>query len=102
MWQVLGDTSRPVLGSHLKTLLDNAMKYQKELGDDFVSVEHFMLAFLSDKRFGQQLLKNLQLGQKELKEAILAVRGNQKVTDQSKNYLTKYHLVNWMYFFFIW
>ncbi|KAJ8634820.1 hypothetical protein MRB53_009087 [Persea americana] len=79
--KVLGDTSRPVLGSHLKTLLDNAMKYQKELGDDFVSVEHFMLAFLSDKRFGQQLLENLQLGQKELKEAILAVRGNQKVTD---------------------
>eukprot|EP00268_Persea_americana_P008182 TRINITY_DN13146_c0_g1_i8.p1 TRINITY_DN13146_c0_g1~~TRINITY_DN13146_c0_g1_i8.p1 ORF type:complete len:164 (+),score=41.12 TRINITY_DN13146_c0_g1_i8:888-1379(+) len=72
--KVLGDTSRPVLGSHLKTLLDNAMKYQKELGDDFVSVEHFMLAFLSDKRFGQQLLENLQLGQKELKEAILAIQ----------------------------
>lgn len=102
MWQVLGDTSHPVMGSHLKTLLDNARKYQKELGDDFVSVEHFMLAFLPDKRFGQQLLKNLQLGEKELKETILAVRGNQKVTDQSKNYLTEYHLVNWMYFFFIW
>ncbi|RWR75470.1 chaperone protein ClpB3, mitochondrial [Cinnamomum micranthum f. kanehirae] len=80
--KVLGDISRPVMGSHLKTLLDNARKYQKELGDDFVSVEHFMLTFRSDKRFGQQLLKNLQLGEKELKEAILALRGNQKVTDQ--------------------
>ncbi|KAK1322804.1 hypothetical protein QJS10_CPA02g01262 [Acorus calamus] len=52
-------------------------------GDSFVSVEHLVLAFLSDKRFGQQLFKNLQLGDKELRESVLAVRGNQRVTDQN-------------------
>ncbi|XP_042488587.1 chaperone protein ClpB3, mitochondrial-like [Macadamia integrifolia] len=84
--KVVGDTSGPIMGSHLQSLLDNARKHKKELGDDFLSVEHLLLAFLNDKRFGQQLLKNLQLGEKELKDAVQAVRGNQRVTDQSINH----------------
>lgn len=64
--------------------MDNARKHKKEMGDDFLSVEHFVLAFHSDNRFGQQLFKNLQLSEKDLKDAVQAVRGNQRVTDQSK------------------
>ncbi|KVH95103.1 AAA+ ATPase domain-containing protein [Cynara cardunculus var. scolymus] len=79
----VSDTSRPVLGSHLSSLLDNARKYKKEMGDDFVSVEHFILAFPSDKRFGKQLFTNLQLSEQTLKDAVQAVRGSQKVTDQN-------------------
>ncbi|KAK9149817.1 hypothetical protein Scep_008574 [Stephania cephalantha] len=81
--KVGGDTSGPMMGTHLVALIDNAKKYKKEFGDDFLSVEHFLLALSSDKRFGQQLFKNLQLGEKQLKEAIHAVRGNQRVTDQN-------------------
>ncbi|KAK9101797.1 hypothetical protein Sjap_019051 [Stephania japonica] len=81
--KVGGDTSGPIMGTHLVALMDNAKKYKKEFRDDFLSVEHFLLAFSSDKRFGQQLFKNLQLGEKQLKEAIHAVRGNQRVTDQN-------------------
>ncbi|KAF9613332.1 hypothetical protein IFM89_007061 [Coptis chinensis] len=81
--KVEGDTSGPRIGSHLQSLLDNARRLKKEFGDDYLSVEHLVLAFTSDKRFGQQLLKTLQLGEKELKEAIQAVRGNQRVTDQN-------------------
>lgn len=76
------------MGSYLGSLLNNARKHKKDMGDDYLSVEHLMLAFPSDKRFGQKLLKDLQLGEKELKDAVMAVRGNQKVTDQSKNYLS--------------
>ena len=67
----------------MSSLLDNAKKHKKDLGDEFLSVEHLLLAFYSDKRFGEQLFKNLHLSQKELKDSILAVRGNQRVTDQS-------------------
>ncbi|XP_020100198.1 chaperone protein ClpB3, mitochondrial isoform X1 [Ananas comosus] len=81
--KIVGDTSGPIVGSSLVTILENAKKYRKEFGDDFVSVEHLLLAFTSDKRFGQQLLKKLQLGEKELKEAVSAVRGSQRVTDQN-------------------
>ena len=51
----------------------------------YVSVEHLLLAFHSDKRFGQQLFKNLQLSEKALKDAVQAVRGSQRVTDQRTN-----------------
>ncbi|XP_071701624.1 chaperone protein ClpB4, mitochondrial [Rutidosis leptorrhynchoides] len=79
----VSDTSYPVLGSNLSTLLENARKHKKEMGDDFVSVEHLVLAFHSDKRFGKQLFTKLQLTEKSLKDAVQAVRGNQKVTDQN-------------------
>ncbi|GKB33209.1 chaperone protein ClpB4, mitochondrial [Tanacetum coccineum] len=80
---MVSDTSNPVLGTNLCTLLDNARKYKKEMGDDFVSVEHLLLALFKDTRFGKQLFSNLQLTEKSLKDAVDAVRGNQKVTDQN-------------------
>lgn len=87
---MVGDTSGPIIGSHIKNLLDNARKYKKEAGDDFVSVEHLVLAFNADKRFGQKLYDDIQLSEKKLKEAIHAVRGNQRVTDQSMNSIHLY------------
>ena len=81
--QVTGTTSGPLIGSHLSGLLDYARRHKKEMGDDFVSVEHLVLAFQSDTRFGQQLFKNLQLSDKDLKDAVKYVRGNHRVTDQS-------------------
>ncbi|KAF5743358.1 chaperone protein ClpB4 mitochondrial [Tripterygium wilfordii] len=81
--KVTGDTSGPVMGPSFASFLDKARTHKKEMGDDFVSVEHLVLAFISDKRFGQQLLKKLQLSDKDLKEAVKAVRGSQRVTDQN-------------------
>ncbi|XP_057477502.1 chaperone protein ClpB3, mitochondrial-like [Actinidia eriantha] len=80
--KVVGDTSGPRLGPPLLSLLDNARKQKKEMGDAFVSVEHLVLAFFSDKRFGVQLFRNLQLSEKALKDAVQAVRGSLRVTDQ--------------------
>ncbi|KAI3929779.1 hypothetical protein MKX01_025947 [Papaver californicum] len=81
--QVEGGSSGPVIGSHFQSLLDSAKRHKKEFGDDFLSVEHLLLAFRDDKRFGKKLFKDLQLGENELKEAIKGVRGNQRVTDQN-------------------
>ncbi|KAH6819771.1 casein lytic proteinase B4 [Perilla frutescens var. hirtella] len=81
--KVSGDTSGPIVGSHFASLLDNARKLKKEMGDSFLSVEHLVLAFPSDKRFGQNLFKNLGLSDKALKDAVDAVRGSQRVTDQN-------------------
>ncbi|KAE8663435.1 hypothetical protein F3Y22_tig00112980pilonHSYRG00054 [Hibiscus syriacus] len=66
------DTSNPVMGSHLSSLFENSRKHKKEMGDDFLLVEHFVLAFMSDKRFGKQLFKNLQLSELALKDAVKA------------------------------
>ncbi|CAH1439916.1 unnamed protein product [Lactuca virosa] len=48
------------------------------MGDDFVSVEHLVLAFPLDKSFGKQLFSNLQLSEKSLKDVVQVVRGSQK------------------------
>nr|GMD45689.1 chaperone protein ClpB4, mitochondrial [Ipomoea batatas] len=81
--KVTGDTSGPIIGPHLYSLLENAEKHKKEMGDSYVSVKQLLLALYSDTRFGQQLFRTLQLSEKSLKEAIEVVRGNQRVTDQN-------------------
>ncbi|KAL9260872.1 Chaperone protein ClpB4, mitochondrial-like protein [Drosera capensis] len=81
--KVTGDISGQIIGPQLASILDRAQKYKKEFGDEFVSVEHLLLACHSDQRFGQQLFKTFQLSEKDLKEAVKAVRGNQRVTDQN-------------------
>ncbi|XP_024014086.1 chaperone protein ClpB4, mitochondrial isoform X2 [Eutrema salsugineum] len=81
--KVTGDTSGQILGPSLSTILQNAERYKKEFQDDYVSVEHLLLAFYSDKRFGQQFFKDLKLTEEALKEVIKAVRGSQRVTDQN-------------------
>uniref|UniRef100_A0A0E0NAT1 Clp R domain-containing protein n=1 Tax=Oryza rufipogon TaxID=4529 RepID=A0A0E0NAT1_ORYRU len=81
--KVVGDTSGPIIGSSFVSILDNARKHKKEYADEFVSVEHILRAFTEDKRFGQQLFRDLKIGENELKEAISAVRGSQRVTDQN-------------------
>lgn len=81
--KVTGDTTGPLVSSNVTALLDQARNHKKEFGDDFLSVEHMVLAFLKDKRFGQKLFNDLQLTEKNLKDTVQAIRGHQKVTDQN-------------------
>lgn len=71
-----------MLGRDLEALIDRARSSKKGMGDSFVSVEHLLLGFIEDKRFGQQLLKDFKLTRQALDKAITAVRGKQNVTDQ--------------------
>ncbi len=71
------------LGRSLDTLLDRAEKFRQEFGDDYISVEHLVLAYSQDERFGKKLFQQLGLSEKKLKETIQEVRGSQKVTDQN-------------------
>ena len=71
------------LGKSLDTLLDRADGYRKEYSDDFISIEHLILGFVKDDRFGKTIFKELGLDEKVLKKVIKEIRGNQKVSDQS-------------------
>ncbi|MEO1670925.1 MAG: ATP-dependent chaperone ClpB [Cyanobacteria bacterium J06631_2] len=71
------------LGRSLDTLLDSAEKYRTEFGDDYISIEHLVLGFTQDNRFGRQLLQEVGLTENILKDIIKQVRGKQKVTDQN-------------------
>lgn len=80
--KVLGDSAGSMLGRDLEGLFQRAREYKKEYKDSFVSVEHLVLGFIQDQRFGKQLFKDFQITLKTLTSAIQAVRGRQTVIDQ--------------------
>lgn len=81
--KVSGNNESIYLGRSLDTLLDRADSYRKDYGDEYISIEHLMLAYLKDERFGKALLREFKLDEKKLKSIIDQIRGNQKVTDQN-------------------
>ncbi|HEY9644841.1 MAG TPA: Clp protease N-terminal domain-containing protein, partial [Chroococcidiopsis sp.] len=81
--KVSGSGTSVYLGRSLDTLLDRAESARKEFGDEFISIEHMLLGYLKDDRFGKGWLQEFRLDDKKLVEVIQQVRGNQKVTDQN-------------------
>ncbi len=81
--KISGSGGSVYLGRSLDTLLDRAEAFRKELGDDFISIEHLMLAYPKDERFGRSLFQEFKLDEAKLKNIITQIRGSQKVTDQN-------------------
>jgi ATP-dependent Clp protease ATP-binding subunit ClpB len=81
--KVSGAGSSIYLGRSLDTLLDRAEVYRKEYGDEFISIEHLILAYGKDDRCGRNLLSQFKVDEAKLKNVITQVRGNQKVVDQN-------------------
>jgi ATP-dependent Clp protease ATP-binding subunit ClpB len=92
--KVSGSISSVYLGRSVDTLLDRAENWRKQYGDDFISVEHLILAYPQDDRFGKKICADFQLEETKLKSTVDRVRGSQKVTDQNPENkyesLTKY------------
>ncbi|KAM0022543.1 putative ClpA/B family, AAA+ ATPase domain, ATPase, AAA-type, core, Clp, repeat (R) [Helianthus debilis subsp. tardiflorus] len=80
--KVSGESAGSMLGRDLESLMQRARDYKKEYGDSFVSVEHLVLGFVQDNRFGKHLLKDFKISLKTLKNAIESIRGKQTVIDQ--------------------
>ena len=71
------------LGRGLDIMLDNAEASRVALQDDYIAVEHLLLGLAVDERIGRRLFKSFDLDNTKLEAAIKAIRGSQKVTDQS-------------------
>jgi ATP-dependent Clp protease ATP-binding subunit ClpB len=81
--KVSGSGTSVYLGRSLDTLLDRAEQYRKDFGDDYISIEHLLLGYAKDDRFGQSIFREFGLTEAKLQDTIKQVRGNQKVTDQN-------------------
>ena len=81
--KVSGTSASVYLGRSLDTLLDRAEKYRQEFKDEFISIEHLLLAYAKDDRFGKGLCQEFGLDENKLKNIIKEIRGKQKVTDQN-------------------
>ncbi|WP_223700707.1 ATP-dependent chaperone ClpB [Sutcliffiella deserti] len=73
------------VGSQLQKVFNEAEIWKQEWEDDFLSIEHVLLALLQSSSATQEwkeLFRKLSFSDAQLKEAILEIRGNQKVTNQ--------------------
>ncbi|MFD0940884.1 ATP-dependent chaperone ClpB [Pedobacter boryungensis] len=71
------------LSSYANSALQKATSYLKEFKDDFVSVEHLLLGLLAVNDSTSKLLKEQGVNEKDLKQAIVSLRGDNRVTDQN-------------------
>ncbi|MGV3706240.1 MAG: ATP-dependent chaperone ClpB [Arcticibacter sp.] len=82
------------LSSDTNSALQKAQSYLKEFKDEFISVEHILLGILTTSGKVSSILKDSGVTEKDLKKAIVDLRGDSKVTDQNAeatyNALNKY------------
>ncbi len=80
--KVTGSAGGQYVSSDLRELLATADKERAALNDDYVSVEHILLALTKTRTDLDAVLKPLKLNHKDLLSALTTLRGAQKVTDQ--------------------
>lgn len=73
----------PYLSRESNEILQRAVQYSKEMGDEFVSLEAIILALLNVKSTVATILKDAGMTNKELRSAIAELRKGEKVTSQS-------------------
>jgi ATP-dependent Clp protease ATP-binding subunit ClpB len=89
-----GDTQMPYLSNQSNAALVKAQTYLKDFDDEFVTVEHILLALLDGNDSISNLLKDAGVKSVDLKKAFKDLRGGGKATSQSAeeqyNALNKY------------
>ena len=67
----------------LNRLLAQAEDEAKKLKDEYVSIEHLLLAMTDDGGAAGRILKEFGVTREQLAQALKAIRGNQRVTSQN-------------------
>lgn len=82
------------LGNSASRALQKAVSISKEMNDEFVSVEHLLLALLTNNDTVSDILKHAGVTEKELKNAIVDLRkgsgANTASAEESYNALNRY------------
>ncbi|HWT05384.1 MAG TPA: Clp protease N-terminal domain-containing protein, partial [Xanthomonadales bacterium] len=77
------DTAHVTVAPELSRLLAKADDEAKSLKDDYVSVEHLLLAMTAGKTAASRVLTDAGVTRDKLMTALREVRGNQRVTTQN-------------------
>src|SRR6516162_5967898 len=81
--KVTGGAVDQYLGNELRSLLNEAEAEMSRLKDEYVSVEHVLLALAESKGKAGDILRTAGATHAKLMQALQAVRGSQRVTDQN-------------------
>ena len=73
----------PYLSREANAVLQKAVDYCGKMGDQYVSLEHIILALFSERSDASQMLKDAGMTEKELRAAIDELRKGNRVTSQS-------------------
>jgi ATP-dependent Clp protease ATP-binding subunit ClpB len=75
--------SQPGANRQLMAVLEAAMQEAAAMKDEFVSVEHLLLALTKQESPARQMLQIHGVREKDILEALKSVRGSARVTDQN-------------------
>lgn len=79
----VSDTSNKVMGQSLLQSLTKSNSFKKEFGDQFISIEHILLAIADTEGFTKKLLSEMNVSMQKLKDAVKDIRGANKVTSRT-------------------
>ncbi|OGH71585.1 MAG: ATP-dependent chaperone ClpB [Candidatus Magasanikbacteria bacterium RIFCSPLOWO2_12_FULL_43_12] len=74
-----GGMGQIMLGQAMIYIFQNAGNEAKKMGDDFISVEHLLLAFLTNKNPVSDILSQQKIQYDDILKTLVKVRGTQKV-----------------------
>ncbi len=82
--RVSGGAAQPYLSNRLNRLIADAGKEAKQLKDEYISVEHLLLAMTGEKSTDlSALLAEEHMTRKNVLDALKEIRGGQRVTDEN-------------------
>ncbi|MBR3061530.1 MAG: ATP-dependent chaperone ClpB [Exiguobacterium sp.] len=90
----LQNPTTPMISASLLNVLTTAEREATGMNDEYVSVEHILLGILLNNSQAQTMLERKGVTEERLREALVAVRGNRRITSKSPeatyDVLTKY------------
>ncbi len=87
--QVYGDAAQPQMSGAVARIINGAEKEAAGLKDDFTSTEHLLLAMLASGGPAAELLKKAGVRRDGILQALKALRGSNRVTDQNPENTTQ-------------
>ncbi|GCE10639.1 ATP-dependent chaperone ClpB [Tengunoibacter tsumagoiensis] len=73
--------SEPGISPRLRKVLEDAWNEMNQFKDEYLSVEHMLLAFFENDSAAQRVLKSAGLTRDVTLQALTAIRGSQRITD---------------------
>jgi len=78
-----GPAGQPALGPELSRVLEASFDQAAQLKDEYVSTEHLLLGLIEKASSLHKLLEEFKITKPAVLEALVAIRGNQRVTSQN-------------------
>lgn len=81
--KVSGATGQIYLSQSLNTVLNESLKESQNLKDDYISLEHLLIALAESKSPTGEILKAHSVNKENILRVLQEIRGGQRVTDQN-------------------